>query len=382
MVEYSKINCKLTNVQLNKFKKAVKSNERATLRLGIKNFNKDETPDELLLTTRQNTKLRNAINNNSAIDIKLSKAQIKKLIQSGGFLGKLLSKLAGPLMKVAMPLAKNVLAPLGLTAAISAIDGSIQKKTHGSGVKLIIEEEDIQDIIKIIKELENSDILLKGVSKTIENEIEEERGGFLSMLLGTLGASLLGNFLTGKGIMRAGDGIVRAGEGSKKKNLNSLLLFHPLTSIEICEYYSNEPRFNGVYSRDNLPKITKKGAYVINLDEYENTGTQWIALFIKTNEVIYFDSFGIEYIPKEINKFIRSKELRAKALGSAVGNNKKIKANIFRIQTYDSIMCGYFCIEFINYMLKGKTLLDYTNLFSPNDFKKNDRVIKRIFKNE
>ena len=220
MVEYSKINCKLTNVQLSKLKKAVKSN------VGIKNFNKDETPHELLLTTRQNTKLCNAINNNSAIDIKLSEAQIKKLIQSGGFLGKLLSKLAGPLMKVAMPLAKNVLAPLGLTAAMSAIDGSIQKKLHGSGVKLIIEEEDMQDIIKIIKELENSDILLKGVSKTIENEIKKQRGGFLSMLLGTLGASLLGNFLTGKGIMRAGDGIVRAGEGSKKK-LNSLLPFHP-----------------------------------------------------------------------------------------------------------------------------------------------------------
>ena len=220
MVEYSKINCKLTNVQLSKLKKAVKSN------VGIKNFNKDETPHELLLTTRQNTKLCNAINNNSAIDIKLSEAQIKKLIQSGGFLGKLLSKLAGPLMKVAMPLAKNVLAPLGLTAAMSAIDGSIQKKLHGSGVKLIIEEEDMQDIIKIIKELENSDILLKGVSKTIENEIKKQRGGFLSMLLGTLGASLLGNFLTGKGIMRAGDGIVRAGEGSKNK-LNSLLPFHP-----------------------------------------------------------------------------------------------------------------------------------------------------------
>ena len=139
----------------------------------------------------------------------------------------------------------------------------------------------------------------------------------------------------------------------------------------------NEPKFNGVYSGDNLPKITKKGAYVINLDEYENTGTNWIALFIKTNEVIYFDKFGIEHITKEINKFIRSKEL-----GSAVGNNKKIKLNIFGIQAYDSIMCGYFSIEFINYMLKGKTLLGYTNLFSPNEFKKNDRVIKRIFKNE
>ena len=120
-------------------------------------------------------------------------------------------------MKVAMSLAKNVLAPLGLTAAMSAIDGSIQKKINGSGIKLIIEEEDMQDIIKIIKELENSDILLKGVSKTIENETKEQRGGFLSMLLGTLGASLLVNLLTdGKGIMRAGDGIVRAGEGSKK----------------------------------------------------------------------------------------------------------------------------------------------------------------------
>ena len=149
-----------------------------------------------------------------ATDIKLSKAQIKKLIQSGGFLGKLLSKLAGPLMKVAMPLAKNVLAPLGLTAAMSAIDGSMQKKIHGSGVKLIIEQEDMNDIIKIIEALENSGILLKGGSKTIESETKEQRGGFLSMLLGTLGASL-GNLLTGgKGIMRAGDGIVRAGSGS------------------------------------------------------------------------------------------------------------------------------------------------------------------------
>ena len=128
MVEYSKIKCKLTNVQLNKLKKAVKSNEGATLRLGIKNFNKNERPHELLLTTRQNTKLRNAINNNSATDINSSKAQIKKLIQSGGFLGKLLSKLAGPLIKVAIPLAKTVLAPLRLSAAMSAIDGGIQKK--------------------------------------------------------------------------------------------------------------------------------------------------------------------------------------------------------------------------------------------------------------
>ena len=202
-------------MQVNKC--TVKSNEGATLRLGIRNFNKDEHPHELLLTTRQNTKLRNAINSNSATDIKLSKAQIKKIIQSGGFLGKLLSKLAGPLTKVALSLAENVLAPLGLAAAMSATDGSIQKKIYGSGVKSIIEQEDMNDIMKIIKALESSGVLLKGVSKTIKNETKEQIGGFLSMLLGTLGASLLGNLLTGgKGIMRAGDGIVRAGSGSKK----------------------------------------------------------------------------------------------------------------------------------------------------------------------
>ena len=125
MVEYTRVNVKMRNLQLSKLKKAVKSNEGATLRIGIKNFNKEDLPHELLLTTRQSTKLRNAINNNLATDIKLSKAQIKKIIQSGGFLDKLLSKLAGPLMKVASPLAKNVLAPLGLTAAMSAIDGRI-----------------------------------------------------------------------------------------------------------------------------------------------------------------------------------------------------------------------------------------------------------------
>ena len=120
-------------------------------------------------------------------------------------------------MKVAMPLAKNVLTPLGLTAAMSAVDGSIQKKIYGSAVKLIIEQEDMNDIIKIVEALENSGILLKGVTKTIGNETKEQRRGFLSMLFGTLGASLLGNLLTGgKGIVRAGDRIVRAGEGSKK----------------------------------------------------------------------------------------------------------------------------------------------------------------------
>ena len=149
-----------------------------------------------------------------------------------------------------------------------------------------------------------------------------------------------------------------------KKEAKLLVPFHPLTNVEINEYYKNEPRFNGVYSRNNLPYKIKKGAYVINLDGYENTGTHWIALFVKPKYTVYFDSFGIEHISKEINKFICN----------------DIKSNKFRIQAYDSIICGYYCIEFINYMLKGKTLLDYANLFSPNDFKKNDQTIKRIFK--
>ena len=127
---------------------------------------------------------------------------------------------------------------------------------------------------------------------------------------------------------------------------------HPFTNSEIQKYYQNEPRFNGVYSRDNLPKI-KDGAYVINLDEYSNIGTHWVALYIHNNDVTYFDSFGVEHIPKEIKAFI---------------NNKNIKTNIFRIQAYDSIMCGYFCIGFIDFMLKEKTLTEFTNLFSLNNF--------------
>ena len=217
MVEYNKIDCKLSNIQLRKLKKAVKDGSELVLRLAIKNFSKDELPHELFLTTRQSTKLRNAVNNNMSTDIKFSKAQLKKLIQSGGFLGSLLSKIAGPLMKVAMPLAKNVLVPLGLSAAMSAIDGGIQKKMRDDGIKLMIDNEDMNDIMKIIKALEKSGILLSGVGKTIENEVKEQKGGFLSMLLGTLGASLLGNLLTdGKEMMRAGEGIMRAGEQIKK----------------------------------------------------------------------------------------------------------------------------------------------------------------------
>ena len=220
MVEYSKVNVKLTDTQLKKLKNAVKNKAGTILRMSLKMFDGNNLPHEILLATRQKTMLRNSFNNNMSTDLKLSKAQISKIIQSGGFLGSLLSKLAGPLMKVAIPLAKNVLAPLGITAAASAIDAGIQKKIHGSGTTtLIISNEEMNDIMKIVQALEDSNILLKGVTKTIENETKEQKGGLLSMLLGTLGVSLLGNILVVKGIVRAGSrnkqgkGIGRAGYG-------------------------------------------------------------------------------------------------------------------------------------------------------------------------
>ena len=146
------------------------------------------------------------------------------MIQSGGFLGNLLGKLAGPLMKVAMPLAKNVLAPLGISSAMSAIDGSIKKKMFGSGTTTLISSNDeMDDILKMVKSREDSGLLLKGVSETIQHEGKEQRGGFLSMLLGTLGASLLvdilSKVLSGKGVIRAGEGTIRAGYGSKRPSL-------------------------------------------------------------------------------------------------------------------------------------------------------------------
>ena len=128
MVEYNKVNVKLSDPQIKKLKDAVKDNKGTTLRINFKMFDGNDLPQELLLTTRQKTKVRNAFNNNTSADIKLSKTQIVKIIQSGGFLGSLLSKLAGPLMKIAVPLAKNVFPPLAITAAASALDAGIQKK--------------------------------------------------------------------------------------------------------------------------------------------------------------------------------------------------------------------------------------------------------------
>ena len=144
--------------------------------MSFKMFDGNGLPHELLLTTKQKTKLRNAFNNNMSTGLKLSRAQISKIIQSGGFLGSLLSKLAGPLMKVAIPLAKNVLAPLGITAATSAIDAEIQKKIHDSGTTtLIISNKEMNDKMKIVQTLGDSNILLKGVTKTIKNETKDEK---------------------------------------------------------------------------------------------------------------------------------------------------------------------------------------------------------------
>ena len=137
---------------------------------------------------------------------------------------------------------------------------------------------------------------------------------------------------------------------------------HPLTNFEIQKYYQNEPRFNGVYSRDNLPEI-KDGAYIINLGEYSDIGTHWVALYVQNNNVTYFDSFGVEHIPKKIKAFIN-------CTSSSALHNKNIKTNILRIQAYDSIMCGYFCIGFVDFMLKRKNLTEFTNLLSLNNLKK------------
>ena len=202
------------------------------------------------------------------------------------------------------------------------------KKILGSGhnnATLIISNDEMDEILKIVKSLENSGVLLKGVSETIQQEAKERRGGFLSMLLRTLCASLLGDVLrkglSGRGVVRAGEGAVRANYGSKRSPFKKILTLtpHPLTSFEIQEYYQNEPRFNGVFSRDNLPNIIKNGAYVINLDEYHNIGTHWVIFHVNNKTITYFDSFGVEHIPKEIMKFI---------------GNKKIITNIFRIQAY------------------------------------------------
>ena len=189
----------------------------------------------------------------------------------------------------------------------------------------------MNDIMKIVQALEDSNILLKGVTKTIKNETKEQKGGFLSMLLGTLGASLLGNLLAGKGIVRAWFW----------NTVGFWISPHPLTNFEIKRYYQNELKFNGVFSRNNLSKKIKNRAYVISLDEYADVGTNWIVLFCNKNEIVYFDSFGVEHVPGEIKEFV---------------GNKNIIGNIFRVQANNSVMRGYFCVGLIDFMLASKKL--------------------------
>ena len=181
-------------------------------------------PHKLLLTNRQVANLCKAFTNYLLADIKLSKSQLFKMIQAGGFLGRLLGPLLKtglPLMKnVIKPLAKSVLIPLGLTAAAAAASTGIHKKILGSGhnTTLIISNDDMEDILKIVKSLKDSGRLLEGISETIKNDSKEQKGGFLSMLLGTLGASLLGNMLAGKGFIRAGEGTSKVGYRSKRSS--------------------------------------------------------------------------------------------------------------------------------------------------------------------
>ena len=202
MTQYNSLNVKLSNSQLSKLKSAIKNENDVVLRLSsnmVGNSNDNTNfPHELLLTNRQVENICKAFAKNTSIDIKLSKTQLSKMIESGGFLGRLLGPLLKtglPLMKsIIKPLAKSFLIPLGLTAAASAADAGIHKKILGSGhnnnTTLIISNDE-KDILKIVKSLEDSGVLLKGVSQTIQNEAKEQRGGFLSMLLGTLGVLYL-----------------------------------------------------------------------------------------------------------------------------------------------------------------------------------------------
>ena len=174
MVEYSRTNVQLTDTQLRKLKTSVKNKTGTILRMSLKMFDGYNLPYDL--TTRQKTQPRNAFNNNMSTDLKLSRAQIYKIVQCRGFLASLLRKLAGPLMKVAIPLAKLFLAPLGITAAASAIDAGYQKKMHGSGTTtLIISNEEMNNIMKIVQVLDDSNVLLKGVIKKIKNGTKEQK---------------------------------------------------------------------------------------------------------------------------------------------------------------------------------------------------------------
>ena len=222
MTQYNSLNVKLSNSQLNKFKSAIKNENEVVLRLSFNIIGDNETnfPHKLLSTNRKVSNLSKAFANHSLANIKLSKTQLSKMIQLGRFLVRFhgpLIKTGLPLIKnVIKPLAKSVLTPLGLTAAASADDAGIHKKIFGSGIMttLTISDDEIHDVIKIVKSVKDSGLLIKGITETVQNEVQEQKGGFLSALLGTLGASLLGDLLIGQGAIAKseGRGIYRAGK--------------------------------------------------------------------------------------------------------------------------------------------------------------------------
>ena len=183
----------------------------------------DETnfPHKLLLTNRQITNLRKAFANYLSADIKLSKTQISKISQCGWVFRETFRSITKNRLSLLKSLIK-ALGMLGLTAAASATDAAINKKIFGSGTTtLIISNDDMQDILKIVKSLEHSGVLLEGISETIKNEVKKQRGGFFGALLGTFGASLLGDILFSrkdKGAIRASEGVIRAGYESNRSS--------------------------------------------------------------------------------------------------------------------------------------------------------------------
>ena len=214
MTQYNSLNVKLSNSQLNKLKSAIKSETDVILKL-LSNMigNSDDEvnfPHKLLLTNRQVPNFRKDFDKHTSTDIKLSKAQLTKM-QKGGLL-----RFLAPLLKSGLPLLKAAAKPLGLlglTAAFSLTDALIHKKVGpgANNTTLIISNDDLQDLLKIIKSLVDNGLLLDGITETVKNEVKEQKSGFQSMLLGTLGASFLGDLLTKK---LSGKGVIRAGEGT------------------------------------------------------------------------------------------------------------------------------------------------------------------------
>ena len=229
--------------------------------------------------------------------------------------------------------------------------------------------------MKIAKSLKKDGLLIKVVSETIENEVKEQKGEF--MLEATLGASLLRNILPGRGMKSkmpehesaiSGLGVIREGEGTIRtgeETTTASQSFYCHIILELVLKYKNiiKMNLNIMMSRDNLHKI-KDGAYIVNLDEYESVRTHWIALYIDGDKVTYANSFRGEYFPKETEKFI---------------DHKNIITNIYKTQAYDSIICRYIFIGLIDFILKGKSLLEYANLFSPNKYERNCKIILKYF---